>query len=180
MSTRYGHGNGDGCGDGYGFGFGYGSGSGSGHGMGTGDGRGSGYNYKSATRTTEGKMSTSTKKKITKTKTKAKKATKRATAKNHIGKLVILRGYLSGVHIAILRDYGRKTGWIRVDGARRLWSWQGATTLDAISRNGAAETGCRVTEAVDDLEIKVSDVCEIYPMSEKAIAWVNRQPVWTL
>ena len=51
-----------------------------------------------------------------------------------IGKDVIIRSYASGVHFGKLTYYSGKEAIL--ENSRRIWSWEGAFTLSAVSQEG--------------------------------------------
>lgn len=81
-----------------------------------------------------------------------------------IGKYVVARCYAAGVHVGVLRDYDFKTRHATLTESRRIWSWEGAFTLNAVAND--APTGGKISQEVDS--VTVSQVEEIIPCTEKA------------
>lgn len=90
------------------------------------------------------------------------------------GKFVIVRTYSAGVHMGTLSGISG-TEAVLTD-ARRLWSWEGANTLNEVSQNGVAK-GSRISEPVP--LIRLTEAIEVIPCSDKAkecltqSAWSN-------
>ena len=81
-----------------------------------------------------------------------------------IGEIVIVRCRDAGVHFGRLMMYQNRM--VQLSGARRIWRWEGANTLNEVSQTGI--TGGRVSEPVP--KIVLLDACEIIPASDAAIA----------
>ena len=77
------------------------------------------------------------------------------------GPEVLIRTYSAGVHIGTLlsRD-GRE---VVLTNARRLWSWSGAFTLNAVATNGVTRSNSRISKPVP--EITLLDAIEIIPVA---------------
>lgn len=79
-----------------------------------------------------------------------------------IGKFVIVRTYSAGVHCGVLQC---QTGnVVRITGARRIWRWSGANTLNEIAIRGVAEAS-RISEPVPEIEL---ERIELIPCSDEA------------
>ncbi|MDP2270906.1 MAG: hypothetical protein Q8K32_09260 [Archangium sp.] len=77
--------------------------------------------------------------------------------------LVIVRTYGAGVHVGYLaRTDGQEVELLE---ARRLWSWQGANTLNEVALNGVAKSS-KVAQPLP--QARLHSVIETLPVSEKA------------
>lgn len=86
-----------------------------------------------------------------------------SSAHPFIGKDVIIRSYASGVHFGKLKYCVGKD--IILENARRIWNWEGAFTLSAVSQEGVKTAKMSIGVP----EFYCPDVCEIIPCSDKAI-----------
>lgn len=80
-----------------------------------------------------------------------------------IGKYVIVRTYMAGVHVGVLKS--RNGQEVVLTESRRIWRWNGANTLSEISLNGVASDS-RVAEEVPS--ITLTQAIEIIPCSKAA------------
>ena len=77
------------------------------------------------------------------------------------GPEVLIRTYSAGVHIGTLKSLdGRE---VVLTNARRLWSWSGAFTLNAVATDGVTRSGSRISTPVP--EITLLDAIEIIPVA---------------
>jgi hypothetical protein len=77
--------------------------------------------------------------------------------------LVVVRTYGAGVHVGYLaRSDGQEVELLQV---RRLWSWQGANTLNEVALNGVAK-GSKLSLPLP--QGRFHSVIETLPVSEKA------------
>jgi len=77
------------------------------------------------------------------------------------GPEVLIRTYSAGVHIGNLKSRdGRE---VVLTNARRLYSWQGAFTLNAVATLGVSRSGSRISKPVP--EITLLDAIEIIPVA---------------
>lgn len=85
-------------------------------------------------------------------------ATKISGAKTTFGKLrpVIVRTCSAGVHFGYLAE--RRGTEVELRNARRIWSWQGANTLNEIANHGVKQ-GSKISEAV--ISILLTEAIEI-------------------
>ena len=83
-----------------------------------------------------------------------------------IGKTCLIRTYSAGVHFGTLVK--RKKREVTLGGARRIWSWTGANTLNEIATKGIDAGKSRVSEPVES--IVLTEAIEIIPMTEEACA----------
>ena len=74
---------------------------------------------------------------------------------------VILRTQSAGVHIGVL--VSRNGSEAVLAGARRLWQWSGAFTLNAVATAGVNRTNSRISVPVP--EITVLGVIEVIPVA---------------
>ena len=83
------------------------------------------------------------------------------------GRLVIIRGHRSGVHVGTLVANDDRRAELRT--GRRIWRWRGANTLHELALKGAAmESYTRISEAVES--IVILDALEIIPVAPQARA----------
>jgi hypothetical protein len=80
----------------------------------------------------------------------------------YVGKYVIVRTYSAGVHFGTLQSANGQE--VILTDARRLYSWSGAFTLSAVSREGI--TGGQVSVHVPT--IALTQAIEIIPTSAEA------------
>jgi hypothetical protein len=78
-----------------------------------------------------------------------------------IGPEVIIRTYSAGVHIGTLKSRdGRE---VVLTNARRLYSWAGAFTLNAVATRGVQRANSRISKPVP--EITLLEAIEIIPVA---------------
>lgn len=83
-----------------------------------------------------------------------------------INKFVVVRTINAGVHFGTLVEIiSENYQCIRLENARRLWSWQGALSLSEIAMNGVTISGSKISVPVD--EIILTQAIEIIPCSSK-------------
>jgi hypothetical protein len=90
-----------------------------------------------------------------------------------IGKDVIVRTYSAGVHFGTLVSHNGKE--VVLSNARRIWYWEGAFTLSAVSQKGITEKSKLSMEVP---EILLTEAIEIIPCSEAAAAIVRALKVY--
>ena len=78
-----------------------------------------------------------------------------------VGSEVIVRTYSAGVHIGTLKS--REGREVVLTNARRLWSWSGAFTLNAVATGGVSRDNSRISKPVP--EITLLDAIEVIPVS---------------
>lgn len=78
------------------------------------------------------------------------------------GEEVIIRTYSAGVHFGTLVSAVGKE--VHLKNARRIWSWEGAFTLNAVATNGVKSAKLPVPVT----DIYLTEAIEIIPCSEKA------------
>jgi hypothetical protein len=99
--------------------------------------------------------------------TKKNAAAKKPAAKK--AKLVIVRTVAAGVHYGKL--VSKSGDEVVLDGARRIYYWQGANTLSEMSLTGLNSTTSKVAKPVDAHIIK--GWIEILPCSAAAAATID-------
>ena len=101
-----------------------------------------------------------------KTTTKKKTITKKSAPKTKAAlRIVLVRTYSAGVHYGTL--IGRSGTEVTLAHARRLWSWQGANTLNEIALRGVGR-GSKVSEPV--ASITLTEAIEIIDCAPEAVA----------
>jgi len=80
-----------------------------------------------------------------------------------IGKFVVVRTYSAGVHVGTLDAQNGKE--VTLSNARRIWSWQGANTLNEIANKGVGK-GSKVSDTVS--MISLTEAIEIIAGTEEA------------
>ena len=92
--------------------------------------------------------------------------------KEFIGKKVLVRSYDAGVYFGTLIAVESET--CKVADVRNIWSWEGASCLSQVANDGIAEG--RVSPVVGSMIL--NRVCQIIPLTDKAISNLENQPVW--
>lgn len=93
------------------------------------------------------------------------------------GKYVIVRGDRSGVFAGTLEE--RNGREVTLSGCRRIWYWDGATSISQIAVDGVKNPkNCKFTVPVDSIQIL--DAIEVIPVTEKAQACIEAVPVWKM
>lgn len=88
------------------------------------------------------------------------------------GKKVVVRSRDAGVFFGVLDYMDGET--VCLSKARNIWSWEGATCLNQIARDGIL-TG-EVSQAVDS--IVLTSVCQVIMLTGKAMKNLEGQPEW--
>lgn len=78
-----------------------------------------------------------------------------------LGPEVIIRTYSAGVHIGVIKS--REGREVVLTNARRLWSWAGAFTLNAVAMEGVRRKDSRISKPVP--EITLLEAIEIIPVA---------------
>ena len=91
---------------------------------------------------------------------------------DYLNKKVLVRSYDAGVYFGTLVAVEGDT--CKLENARNIWHWTGAACLLQIANDGIS--GDKVSPAVNS--IIINRVCQIIPLSDKAIANLEAQPVW--
>lgn len=94
---------------------------------------------------------------------------------NYIGKKVIVRGIESGVYFGTLADMDGRT--VELIKCRNIWYWDGAANLLQMAVDGIKNIEeSKISMEVDS--VIFTDICEIVPCSEKAIACIEGAKPW--
>lgn len=97
--------------------------------------------------------------------------------KNLIGKKVVVRGVQSGVYFGTLIDKDGQE--VELKDSRNIWSWRGAANLNQVAVDGIKDLeSSRISVAVDCMVL--TDICEIIPLTEKAIANLEDAEEWKI
>lgn len=88
------------------------------------------------------------------------------------GEFVVVRSGDSGVWLG--RMVAAEGSAVRLEDARRAWSWEGAGECAALAQLGPTGGNISVKTAV-----VVHGVCEVHKASEEAIAAWGAQPEWS-
>jgi hypothetical protein len=89
-----------------------------------------------------------------------------------IGKKVLVRSNDAGVYFGTLEEMYGDT--VRVTNVRNIWHWTGATCLSQIANDGI--TGDKVSSVVSSMVL--TRVCQVIPLTQKAIDNLEKQPIW--
>ena len=90
-------------------------------------------------------------------------------------KLCIVRCDRAGVFFARVESLDGQTAQLR--DARRIWYWDGAASLSQLAMEGVkAPENCKFTVTVP--EMTVTQVIEVIPCTDEAVASVNGVGVW--
>lgn len=94
-----------------------------------------------------------------------------------IGKVCMVRTYSAGVFLGeIARRDGKE---VHLKNARRMWYWEGAASLSQLANDGTSKPkSCKFPAAVPD--VLLTEVIEIIPASEAAIASIAAVPAWKM
>ena len=96
---------------------------------------------------------------------------------NLIGKRVIVRCNRAGVFYGTLA--ARDGQEVELHDVRRLWRWSGAASLSQLALEGVNNPdGCRFTMTVNNMVLL--EAIEIIPCTDKAMANIDRVPVWKI
>lgn len=91
-------------------------------------------------------------------------------------KYVLVRTHSAGVHVGYLKS--RKGSELTLVNARRLWYWDGASSLSQLAVDGVSKpSNCKFPCEVP--EIDLLNVIEVIPVSEKARKSVSEVKVWS-
>ena len=94
--------------------------------------------------------------------------------KDLLNKKVLVRSYDAGVYFGTLTKVKGET--VRMENVRNIWHWTVASCLLQIANNGI--TGDKVSPVVGSMVI--NRVCQIFPLTDKAIENLEAQPVWKI
>lgn len=88
---------------------------------------------------------------------------------------VLIRSHDAGVFVGVLEE--RHGNEVKLSRARRIWYWDGAATLSQLAMDGTSKPeNCKFPTAVP--EITVLGVCEIIPMTTKAVESIQSVKEW--
>jgi len=91
------------------------------------------------------------------------------------GDYVVIRTYSAGVHAGYLKKEDGKE--VVLTNTRRLWQWQGASTLSQVAGAGISKPeDCKFPAAI--AEVRLKDVIEVIPCTEKAKAIIQGVKEW--
>lgn len=89
---------------------------------------------------------------------------------------VIVRTYSAGVFAGYLESYG-KDREVNLINARRLWYWDGASSLSQLAMEGVSRPeNCKFPCEVE--KIKLLEAIEVIGVTEKARECIAKVPVW--
>lgn len=90
-------------------------------------------------------------------------------------KKVIIRGDRSGVFFGTLVE--RKGQEVKLANCRRLWYWDGASSISQLAVDGTTcPKNCKFTVVVSEIEIL--DAIEVITCTDKAIKSIESVSVW--
>lgn len=93
-----------------------------------------------------------------------------------IGKYCIVRAYSAGVFAGTLVEMDGKEAVLT--GARRIYYWEGAASLSQLAEEGTSKPdACRFPCEVG--EVLLTEVIEIIPMTDAAIASLTEVAIWS-
>lgn len=96
--------------------------------------------------------------------------------KDFINKYVIVRANEAGVFAGILKE--KKGSEVIIEQARRIWYWDGATSLSEMSVKGVSKpANCKFPVVLE--KILVLGVIEIIPCTKEARVSIEGVPVWS-
>ena len=92
-----------------------------------------------------------------------------------IGKTCIVRTYSAGVFLGTVKERNGKE--VLLENARRIWYWDGAASLSQLANEGTSKPqNCKFPAPV--AEVLLTEVIEIIPATEAAIATIAAVPEW--
>ena len=92
-----------------------------------------------------------------------------------IGKTCIVRTQSAGVFLGTVAQRNGKEA--RLTNARRIWYWAGAASLSQLATEGTSKPNqCKFPTSVP--EVILTEVIEIIPATEAAIASIAAVPEW--
>lgn len=92
----------------------------------------------------------------------------------YIGKKVLIRANGAGVYFGTLeRMEGNQ---VKVANVRNIWRWTGASCLSQIANEGV--TGNKIGPVVSSMVI--NNVLQVIPLTDAAIANLEKQPEWKI
>ena len=92
-----------------------------------------------------------------------------------IGRKVLIRTSNAGVHLGTLE--AKILQEVVLSKSRRVYSWEGATTLSQLAMEGSSNiSNCKID--VVNNEILLNGVIEVIPMTEQAIVCLFGAEIW--
>ena len=92
-----------------------------------------------------------------------------------IGKICMVRTYSAGVFLGTLKS--REGKEVTLTDARRMWYWDGAASLSQLATDGTSKPqNCKFPAPVS--EVLLTEVIEIIPATEAAVASIAAVKVW--
>jgi len=90
----------------------------------------------------------------------------------------IVRADKAGVFICRIASVDGNT--YKVTNLRRLYYWSGALDVSMIASDGVTNpSSCKFSVQLGDADVStIHNVIESHPVSEKALAIINKVPVW--
>jgi hypothetical protein len=99
----------------------------------------------------------------------------------HVGQVCIVRSYNAGVFLGKIESLTVTEAQkyeATISNARRLWYWDGASSLSELARRGSSRPkNCKFPCPVP--EVSITDVIEILPVSDKVAEHLYGIPEWT-
>jgi len=94
-----------------------------------------------------------------------------------IGKICVVRTYSAGVFIGFVAERNGKE--VLLKNARRLWYWEGASSLSQLANDGVSKPkDCKFPAPV--AEILLTEAIEFIPATEAAIASIAAVKEWAV
>lgn len=91
-----------------------------------------------------------------------------------LNKKVLVRSYDAGVYFGTLVETNEDGTTVKLEKVRNIWRWEGASCLLQIANDGIRDG--KVSTAVDSMVLM--RVCQIIPLTDKAIANLEGFKVW--
>jgi len=92
-----------------------------------------------------------------------------------IGKYCIIRTYSAGVFAGFLESIEGKVGTVTT--ARRIWYWDGATSLSQLAVEGTSRPeNCKFPCEVES--VLLTEIIEVIPCTDKAIESIKGVAIW--
>jgi hypothetical protein len=93
-----------------------------------------------------------------------------------IGSIVLVRDNRAGIHVGILRECDLINKVAVLEGARKVWYWEGAASCHGIASKGLCHKGSKVAPMVP--LVASTDVVEVVLCTPEGAASVMTCPVW--
>lgn len=96
---------------------------------------------------------------------------------NLLGRVCMVRAHKAGVFIGTVAERDGKE--VTLTNARRIWYWDGAASLSQLATEGTSKPqNCKFPAPV--AEVILTEVIEIIPATEAAIASIAAVPEWKM